>query len=88
MLFDGFNGVRQPQEKDWNGSALLPGELAPRLSLGAWLWVLSQSLWVPTLLRGAETVIGSMSSWLIKNNSTFGGELEAGALSPTRNEKK
>lgn len=43
-----------------------PGELVPRLSLGAWLCVVSQPLWVPTLLRGVETALGSMSCWLIK----------------------
>lgn len=62
----GFNEVRAnvPGEGHKEGPSSSPGKLVSRPSLGAWLWVVGQPLWVPTLLKGDCS--WSMISWLIK----------------------
>lgn len=66
--FDSFSEERQwvPRRRAEKGPRSSPSELASRPSVGAWLWVVGQLLWVPSLLKGAETALGSMTSWLIK----------------------
>lgn len=65
---DSFNEVRQrvPRRRAEKGQHSSPSELVSRPSVGVWLWVVGQLLSVPTLPKGVEIALGSMTSWLIK----------------------